>query len=277
MAISANCSRPHFFPTNVIVVYAEGIAVHAVVDTGAAVSVISEQLRLQLRKVTTPFSAISLRTASAEPIDPLGACTVRVSIDDALYHIEFVVLPRCSHAMILGWNFLSSHDAVIDCARPQLSLSPFSGNIFEDCSGASGRVLVATDTDVPPFSSTLVPVSCASISDSTVLFTPSKLATNRHPFLLPFALLTVRQGVSALYIVNMFSCPATLHHDECLGYADELDPSLVYTVPDNPAPVQVDAVDVDASPAEPSREVTFSRCIDPQPHFESARPDCRPP
>lgn len=47
-AISTNFSRPHLFLANVIEVYAEDIAIHALVDTGAAISVISNVLRLKL-------------------------------------------------------------------------------------------------------------------------------------------------------------------------------------------------------------------------------------
>lgn len=50
--------------------------------------------------------------------------------------------------------------------------------------------------------------------------------------------------------------------DECLGPADDLGSSFVYHVPDDPAPLQVDAVDVDVLPAQPSFDLPFSRCID---------------
>ncbi|XP_072146219.1 uncharacterized protein [Dermacentor andersoni] len=182
---------------------------------------------------------------------------------DSLYHIEFVVLPRCSHDIILGWDFLSSHHAIIDCARAELALTPFCGSLSEDLPPPSARVFVATATDIPPFSSALVPVSCAAFYDSTVLFTPSQLAARRHPFLLPFALLPFRQGSSALYVSNPFSCPSSLHHGECLGFADEFDTSSVYDVPDDSTPLHVDAMTLPVSAPPPACEREFAPSIDP--------------
>lgn len=88
--------------------------------TGAAVSVLNERLRRSLRKVTTPLSDLTLPTASAQVIKPLAMCTARVLIQDVTYVIEFIVLPSCSHGIILGWEFLSRHHAIIDCVHLQV-------------------------------------------------------------------------------------------------------------------------------------------------------------
>lgn len=98
-------------------VFVEGVATLALVDTGAAVSVMNAKLCRKIRKVTTPVSGFRLRTANAEQVEPLAACTARVVVQDALYIIEFLVLTSCSHDIILGWDFLSRHQAIIDCAR----------------------------------------------------------------------------------------------------------------------------------------------------------------
>lgn len=95
----------------------------ALIDTGAAISVMDAKLCRTLKKVKTPIAGLSLRTASAQHIKPLAACTARVVIQNSLYTIEFVVLPSCSHAVILGWDFLSRHAAIIDCARAEVGFS----------------------------------------------------------------------------------------------------------------------------------------------------------
>ncbi|XP_077525626.1 uncharacterized protein LOC144137578 [Haemaphysalis longicornis] len=102
---------PHLPPQNVIDVLIDGVPALALVDTGAAVSVISAKLCRSLKKVTTPLLGLSLQTASSEHVAPLAACTARVAIQNNLYTIEFAVLPMCSHDVILGWDFLSNQNA----------------------------------------------------------------------------------------------------------------------------------------------------------------------
>ena len=101
----------------------DGFRTLALVDTGAAVSVIDLKLCRLLRKVTTTSKGLSLRTASAHHIRPSAACTARVLIQGVLYTVEFLVLPACSHDVILSWDFLSRNHAVIDCARAEVAFS----------------------------------------------------------------------------------------------------------------------------------------------------------
>lgn len=222
--------------------FVDGVAVLALVDTGAAVSVISEALCRRLRKVTTALSDFSLRTASSQRIHPSAACTARVLIEDVLYTIEFIVLSRCSHDIILGYDFLSTHHAVIDCARAEVSFLPLCDTVLCDVPTRPAKLLVASDTDIPPFSAALVPLSCESVISSTVFFTPSD-AASRHPcLLLPFAVLKIEDGLSAMYVSNPFSCPSVLLRGECLGRIEELDPALVNTLPATPTSLDVNVL-----------------------------------
>lgn len=100
--MSAKCIRPHSFPKNVIEIAIEGILTLALVDTGAALSAIDARIFRKIGKVTTPLSGLSLRTANAQHVEPSGACTARVVIQEVLYVIKFIVLPSCSHDIILG-------------------------------------------------------------------------------------------------------------------------------------------------------------------------------
>ncbi|XP_075729730.1 uncharacterized protein LOC142771751 isoform X1 [Rhipicephalus microplus] len=104
--------RPHLSPPNEIAVFVDGFATTALVDTGAAICIISEVLCRKLNKVTTPLVEISLRTASSQHVQPFATCTARVVIQGVLYIVEFVVLLHASREIILGWNFLSANHAV---------------------------------------------------------------------------------------------------------------------------------------------------------------------
>ena len=210
--------------------YIDGVAVQALVDTGAAVSVLSGELCRKLKKITIPLSDVSLRTATAHHIQPSVACTARLVIQNVLYAVEFVVFSPCSHDIILGWDFLSAHHAVVDCARAELELSTMSElplcqtPIYDGPSdqALSSRVVVAADTHIPPLSSVLVPLSCDDASSVTALFTPSEAFGSRKSFLLPFAVVTIENSCGAIYITNPFSSPATLFRGELIGHLEEI-------------------------------------------------------
>ena len=162
--MSSNSSRPPLHPPNEIDIVIEGIAVRALVDTGAVVSVISEKLCRSLRKVTTPLTNLALRTATSHYITPSAQCTARVVIQDVRYAVKFVVLPRSSYDVILGWDFLSTHQALVDCARAELTLS----NPCPDLDDRSPpKVFAAADVHIVPLSAVLVRVFSPA---ATILF-----------------------------------------------------------------------------------------------------------
>lgn len=222
----------------------------------------NEKLCCRLKKVTTPLHDFVLSTASEQQIRPLAACTARVAIADVIYAVEFVVLPTCSHDIILGWDFLCTHHAVIDCARAEVEFSPLCASAAVDSPPSHAKVFVAADTPIPPFSSALVPLSCDVSTGSPVLFTPSETAVRRKCFLIPFAVLTIHDGSSAIYVSNPFPSPSKLLRGEWLGLADDIDPLCAHVVPDHSNPLHIDAVDCSTLPSQPSFTEALSRCID---------------
>lgn len=236
----------------------DGFRTLALVDTGAAVSVIDVKLCRLLRKVTTTSTGLSLRTASAHHIQPLAACTARVIIQDVVYPIEFLVLPACSHDVILGWDFLSRHHAVIDCARAEVAFSAL-------CSASSAptteKLFVADDTNIPPSSTVLVPVSCAAVRESTVLFTPSETVQHRRNLTLPFALLDMTNGGTALFVTNPLPVPSTLLRGECIGTIQASDVSSIFCL-DDVANLHLSALTPSASAPDRPPLSTFGSAID---------------
>lgn len=186
----------------------------------------------RIGKVTTSLSGLYLSTASAQPVEPLGACTARVVIAESLHVIEFVVLPSCSHDVILGWDFLSSNNAIIDCARAEVELSFPSAAAVDQDPVTPTKMLVAEVTDIPPQSAAVVSVSCVSARDATVLFTPCDLFARRRSLPLPFAVIAISAGRGVMCVCNVSFLPVTLHREECLGYAQIVDSSMLFDAPD---------------------------------------------
>lgn len=256
----SKCPRPPLSPQNIIEIQVEGAATFALIDTGAAVSVIRETLCRKIRKVTTSLSGLVLRTATTEPIEPSAACTARIVIQDVVYTIEFLVLPSCSHDVILGWDFLSRHRAVIDCARAEVALSVVNTTL-PAASPAPLKIIVAADTDLPPSTSTPVALLCPSAPDASVLFTPSSVFLHRKSLPLPFAVLDVAAGTTIMLVDNPFQYPLTLLRDECLGCVEPIDMSECLDVPGSSSGLSLDAMTPFPKSSRLATEV-FDSCVD---------------
>lgn len=128
--------------------------------------------------MTTPICGYLLQAAGKQIVAPIATCTARVCVNAAWHIVEFVVLPSCSHAVILGWDFLSAADAVIDCGRflPDLSETvepvplPF----------LSHKLSCEEDASLPPCASVFLSVSAPDCIDTDVLISPSKTKVRKN-------------------------------------------------------------------------------------------------
>lgn len=164
--------RPPFnrLPENLIDVTVDGLELCALVNTGVTASVIRSDICQRLRKVQTPLpDHLLFRSADNLCLHASGVCTARVAIQGYTYHIQFLVLPRCSHDVILGWDFLRSAEAVIDFAQSELWLQgPW--DLSEDDTERNCNLSVIQDTVVPPESMVLLQLFRApSVTETAII------------------------------------------------------------------------------------------------------------
>ncbi|UYV63719.1 hypothetical protein LAZ67_2005417 [Cordylochernes scorpioides] len=108
---------------NYVEIIIDDIAFSALVDSGSSFSVISDGLRRQLKK--TMFkedSGMTLKVADGKNVTSIGRCTISLSINGLEQPLEFIVLPNINPSIILGWDFLETSNAVIDCGRAEIRL-----------------------------------------------------------------------------------------------------------------------------------------------------------
>lgn len=90
-------------------------SLECLIDTGVSVSVMRDDVRCRLIKVVMPYEGHTLRGADGCIILILGQCTSGIVFSGSVYSVEFEIFLYCAHAVILGWDVLSTVDAVIDC------------------------------------------------------------------------------------------------------------------------------------------------------------------
>ena len=106
--------------------YLEGQLIKLLVDTGACVSAIDEQL---VRKIygsqparITDGVIPSVETVNGEKVPVLGKIDAPVKINGIVYKSQFHIIQSLAHEVILGRDFLQEYGAVIDLKNSSLTL-----------------------------------------------------------------------------------------------------------------------------------------------------------
>lgn len=92
----------------------EDTVVHAFIDTGADISVVSEDFRkatpsLFKRPVMKQF--IPLTDVTGDPLNSLGSISVNLSIAHHTMTHTLQVVRNCTKPLILGWDFLVANSS----------------------------------------------------------------------------------------------------------------------------------------------------------------------
>ncbi|UYV81402.1 K02A2.6-like [Cordylochernes scorpioides] len=82
---------------NYVDVKIEGTMTHALVDSGASYSVVSDRFRLKLRNIMLAETDVSLRVANGKVIKSKGRCTLKLGLNGLLENFGFIVLEDYSH------------------------------------------------------------------------------------------------------------------------------------------------------------------------------------
>lgn len=211
-------------PSNLLSVYAEGVPVEALVDTGAAISIIRADFCSRLRKVMTPYCGPSLRAATNAVLRPIAQCTVRVFIDGIRHHIVFAVFPECSHEVILGWDFLSSASAAISCRERLVHLNA-TGYSLPDYEERM-RLVTSSDYVLWPSREEIISVNSSDIRDGDVLILPYGHTLSRGILITP-GLVRFSHGSAFLTAVNQTTEPRLLPRGSSVTCAVDTQPNAV--------------------------------------------------
>ena len=146
-----------------------GQAVQLLVDTGACVSAIDEQLFTkiysQLPTKMSESSLSSVQTVSGDKVPVLGKITIPLQLQGREYICEFHVMQHLAYDAILGRDFLQNNGALIDLVDNTLSFKgtgydgaqsstktvPVMGTFLSQHKNLKEKNAVASDANQAPF------------------------------------------------------------------------------------------------------------------------------
>lgn len=92
-----------------------GTAHQAVVDTGANISIISNDLAEQLELPIKIAESTNLKIANNETVSTIGNIEqLLITINGRKFPVDVIVLDNASHPILLGTNWLAKHNGIVD-------------------------------------------------------------------------------------------------------------------------------------------------------------------
>lgn len=188
---------------NYIDVIIDNQPVHALVDSGASFSIMSDEYRHRLKKTTFQGTRnLALKVADGKYVHPIGRCIARLGINDRTQPFEFVVLPKCSHDLILGWDFLAASNAVIDCERSEIIIDK-AESLDQLQEEKQSQLFVMEDYCIPPRSAMSIVVTGPCLEDtSTVLVEVDKSLPLHRELMVPVEIINLSCGKGKVWVMN---------------------------------------------------------------------------
>lgn len=192
---------------NKVNVLIDGVTTMALVDTGASVSIMSVLFKGLLgRKVMFRWDrGTSFRGVSGDSLYPVGVCNVDVSLGGRVFNTELIVLPRSTHDVILGIDFLQLCGANVDCQTGELIVNGnVSSVLLEDPPCQESVFCVSQDTVVPALSAIRVPVvaSCPTRISFDAAVEPVHSNCLKKNVFVPYCMVSVIDGCTGLWAIN---------------------------------------------------------------------------
>ncbi|GFR32524.1 transposon Ty3-I Gag-Pol polyprotein [Trichonephila clavata] len=187
---------------NHIDVFIDDQPVKALVDSGASNSIISETYRRKQRKVMfLDTKPVILKVADGNYVKPLGKCVLQLTINGRTQPFQFTVMPKCSHDVILGFDFLKASQAVLDCGRVKLIFEELLHDEEIDSHGI--KLYAMSDSVVPALSYKFLTVQARDAQDDTdFLVEGNKVMCINQGIAVPSMITSLRKGKASIWVTN---------------------------------------------------------------------------
>ena len=207
------------------------MTVPAVVDTAAEITILSSKVAGQLGLLSESAAKIRLRMADRNShVEAYKVKDLDIEIGDTPFTLEVYVAP-ITDQLLLGFDFLKAHNAIIDLRNPSLKLDDVSVDaiIRQSQSGnpfAVSRVTVSRDLVIPPKTVQFVEVNMSDMSLPTggdLLIEP--LRNEETDVLVPYAVVNANKP-SSISLLNSSEYQVKISKDSVIARLVAIDSVL---------------------------------------------------
>ncbi|UYV64710.1 K02A2.6-like, partial [Cordylochernes scorpioides] len=196
--------------------------IEGLIDTGAMVSCIDEDLFKKLELKIIPDKNLKLKSAGDQKLNAIGKSRVKFKINKNEYEIEMIILKKCNPVIILGDDFLSQNKALINCQNNTLWVE--SPNVFDQNEPNLRYAHIAEDKIIPEFCLCLVKgYSKTSITGREILIENIPSLTTKYNLITTRSLLSNTKKNLNIWILNGTNKPVKLFRNTKIGILSEVD------------------------------------------------------
>ena len=139
--------------------------VHALIDTGATTSFMSDKLYAHLEREGVPSpvpTRTQVRMANGSTIQPIGVVTVPIQIEGSWCRASFTIVPSSIHEVIIGMDVMREMEAEINTASGMVTFRK-----TDEWFGIAGKIVPVVRGDTQPRQSVPVPQTRGSNSPAS--------------------------------------------------------------------------------------------------------------
>ncbi|UYV64395.1 K02A2.6-like [Cordylochernes scorpioides] len=200
----------------------KGMPIEGLIDTGAMVSCIDEELVKKLELKIIPDKNLKLKSADDQKLNAIGKSRVKFKINKKEYEIEMIILKKCNPVIILGDDFLSQNKALINCQNNTLWVE--SPNVFDQNESNLRYAHIAEDKIIPEYCLCLVKgYSKTSITGREILIENIPSLTTKYNLITTRSLLNNTKKYLTIWILNGTNKPVKLFRNTKIGILSEVD------------------------------------------------------
>ncbi len=220
----------------------EGRHTRMLVDTGSAVTIVSEDVWREVAGHYPLQASRPVIAANGEPLHVLGRVEAKMQVGTLQTTCPALMARVITHECLLGADFLLQHQCVVDLQRQELWVDGRAVTLEAVASPKPSvfHVRFHSNVTVPAWHQMQVQVDLAEAKNSwesnVGFLEPAQTFMEKHNLLVAISLCCVQDGQIQARVLNPSPLPVVIHQYERIGLLQHLDQACaIDSLPENSA------------------------------------------
>ena len=217
--VSSQCTKPSNSPVY-IKVLVNSQPTQAIVDTGSAISIIHSNLLKTIQHRNFLPMPHQCQTANATPLHLIGQIELEIKTSNIKTSVIAYVATNLITTMLLGNDWIDSNHVHLFGDEKRLTIPDQHGRLtpipYVEPTSINYPALLVNHVTLPPYSQTLLDVTCQIDNGENLVFEPYGNHTSKFIFM-PHSLVNVERNRTKILLINAQDRQQTLSKNTRIG------------------------------------------------------------